>query len=294
MNFARSGIDINSIYKRYALLYDEVIFNRHGCPIGGHNEFFDVASYIGYAFAHQGNMSEGKKLGKNKAFKSLFVDMWDVFDNPEDLPYLASSYISPDVAQKVLGYSWFQNALDQNLGIYNHHREHKAAANVASDISSDMAFNLFLADKLTDFNMSLAPVIGKAFSSSHNIDSELNLFTTELVIPNFESLTWDQILELRQDKYIKSFRSKVFKNVGTGIHPDETLHKNLEQDLWYLAEQAKPNIEGRLIEMFLSNLPVPSAVNPFSYFYGAKSLAQGAENLEKSWVYVVQHMRELS
>ncbi|MCR9309166.1 MULTISPECIES: hypothetical protein [Vibrio] len=294
MNFVRSGIDIDSIYKRYALLYDQVIFNRHGCPIGGRDEFSDVASYIGCTVAHRGDRNTGLKLARNTAFKSLFVDMWDFFDNPEELPYQASSYIAPDIAQQVLGYSWFQNALDQEMGIHNHTRESKAAAIVGSDISSDIAFNLLLSDKIPDFNMSLAPVIGRAFASSHNIDNEMNLFTTELIIPDFESLSWDQILELRQDKYIQSFRNKVFNNVGTGVHPDESLHESLEKDLWYLAEQAKPNIEGRLLEMFLSNLPLPSTVNPFSYFYGAKSLAQGAANVEKSWVYVIQHMKKLS
>ncbi|EKA7356915.1 hypothetical protein OL322_004495 [Vibrio vulnificus] len=294
MNFARSSIDIDSIYKRYALLYDQVIFNRYGCPIGDRDELPDVPSFIACTVAHRGDRDKGLQLGRNREFKDLFVDMWDFFEDPQEIHDQSKNYISSDIAHQVSDFSWYQNAFDQEMGIYNHHREYKAAAIVGADISSDIAFNLMLSDKLPDFNMSLAPVIGQAFTSSHNIDNELNLFTTELIIPDFETLTWDQILELRQDKYIKSFRNKVFNNVGTGVHPDESLHKSLEKDLWYLAEQAKPSIEGRLIEMCLSNLPLPSAVNPFSYFYGAKSLAQGAANVEKSWVYVVQHMRKLS
>ncbi|MCA3903773.1 hypothetical protein JKP31_21100 [Vibrio vulnificus] len=292
MNFIRSGVDVDSVLKRYALLYEHVIFNRHGCPIG--DVFPDLASFIACSFSNQNDITLGLKLGKNKRFKEIFIDMWDMFEDIEKLHSESRSYISEDISQRISKFSWFRNAVDREMGLHNHHKEYKAAGIVGGDISSDIAFNLMLADRVDDFNMSLAPVIGETFKSAHNIDNELNLFSTNLVLPDFESLTWDQVLELRQDKYIKSFRDKVFSNVGTGVHPDEKLHNDLEADLWYLAEQCKPSIGKRLIEIFLSNVALPSPINPFSYFYGAKSLVQDAANMDKSWVFVIQNMRKLS
>ena len=45
INFKRSNISIPGIYKRYAILFDKIIFNRYGCPIGNHNLFASLTEY---------------------------------------------------------------------------------------------------------------------------------------------------------------------------------------------------------------------------------------------------------
>ena len=294
MNFGRSKVDIETVYKRYALLYDRVIFNRFGCPIGKRDFFPDLSSYIANAIASKHDKDLGGKLAKNNQFKDLFIDMWDVFETPETLNQRALEYLDPDLLNDISKFSWHRNVLDEEMGLYNHHRENKAARIVNGDISSDLAFNMLMADKISDFNMSLAPVIGDAMKTGCTTGNELDLFTTDLILPDFESLSWEQILELRQDKYIKSFRKKVFSSLGTDLHIDVALNKSLENDLWHLAEQCKPNIGKRIIEIILSNIPLPSPANPFSCYYGGKALVQDNKNKDKSWVFVIQNMRKLS
>jgi len=293
LNFERSQIDIETIYKRYALLYDRVIFNRHGCPIGKGDLFSNLPSYIACTAANRQDRKEGLSLARNNQFKDIFIDMWDLFENPETMHQRASDYLDPKIVNKISKFSWLRNELDEKMGLHNHHKEYKAASIVDSDISSDLAFNLMLADKIDDFNISLPPVIGEAIKSVNKVNEELNLFTTDLLFPDFESLSWDQILELRQDKYIASFRKKVFSSIGQGLHVDKTLHESLDKDLWYLAEQCKPNIGSRLIELVLSNIPLSIPINPVSCFFGGKALIQDIKNKEKSWVFVIQSMRKL-
>ena len=294
LNFGRSKVDIETVYKRYALLYDRVIFNRHGCPIGKDDLFPDLSSYIANAIVSKHDKELGRILAKNNQFKDLFIDMWDVFEKPETLNQRAFEYLEPDTSNDISKFSWHRNVLDEEMGLHNHHRENKAVQIVNGDVSSDLAFNLMMADKIDDFNMSLAPVIGDAIKTGCATGSELDLFTTDIILPDFESLTWDQILELRQDKYIKIFRGKVFSSLGSGLHIDEVLNQNLDHDLWYLAEQCKPHIGKRVVEIILSNIPLPTPVNPFSYYYGGKAFAQDNKNKDKAWVFVIQNMRKLS
>ncbi|EKW0743201.1 hypothetical protein N0P44_003227 [Citrobacter freundii] len=46
INFKRSNISIQGIYKRYAILFDKIIFNRYGCPIGTQDLFTSLPEYI--------------------------------------------------------------------------------------------------------------------------------------------------------------------------------------------------------------------------------------------------------
>ncbi|WP_136806492.1 hypothetical protein [Desulfosediminicola flagellatus] len=293
LNFRRSRVDVETVYKRYALLYDQVIFNRYGCPIGKNDLFPTVSSYVAKTIGKKENHKKDIELGKNKKFSDIFVDMWEYFDNPEKIHREAFEYVSEDVSNKISEYSWYQNALDEEMRIHNHSKEYKAAAIVANDISSDIAFNLLLSKNITNFNMSLSPVVGEALKAPHDVNDEINLFTTNLVIPDFEALSWENILQLRQDENIVSFRKNVFNSLGTGNHPDNVLADKLEKDLWDLAEQSKPNIGKRIIEFCLSNLPLPSPINPFGYYYGAKAIANDVKQKDKAWVFVIQKMKNI-
>jgi hypothetical protein len=196
---------------------------------------------------------------------------------------------------KISTFSWGRNLIDREMGIENHHKEYKAAAVVSGDILSDLSYNFYLAAMFNEFSINLAPVIGDALASSLHTSNLSDLFASDLIIPQFEDLTWDQILELRSDKHIREFRRKVFA-CSDGSQPiDMVLSNELEKDLWSLANDCKPNLGATVIEGFLSNLPLPTPINPFGWYYAAKSIARDyRRGKEKGWVYFVQSMKKLS
>lgn len=295
MNFHRSNIKISSMYKRYALLFERIIFNRYGCPIGEHDTWSNLYEYV--ASLSNGNLdfTEKLKFSKNKKFQELFVDLWDIVDDPEKTHKQARDYVSEFQVNEISNFSWGRNLIDKEMGIYNHHREYKAAGIVGSDLSSDLGFNFLLKDRHKNFHINFAPVVAQAVNASQTIYNVREIFSTDLVVPKFEELSWDQILELRQDKNIKAFRDKFFSIQEKSEFIDKALCCELESALWNLAIQCKPDIGKSTFEAITSNLPLPTIVNPFGLYYGAKSIIQNYKNKKvHSWIYFVQSMRNES
>lgn len=293
MNFKRSGIAIGAIYKRYALLFDRVIFNRHGCPIGRNDLFPNLPAYIA-ALAGE-NDGEISLLQKNRKFANLFVDLLDVIEDHEKVDNEVKTYISDYDQKQISSFSWGRNLIDQEIGIDNHYKEYKAAAIVGNDLISDLSYNFYLKETLAEFSINLAPLIGEALTSSLCAGGVNDLFSSNILIPNFEKLSWNQILDIREDKYIKEFRKKVFSCSNRQSPIDEILSNDLDSELWDLANQCQPNLGKKVIEVILSNLPLPTVVNPFGLYYGAKTLAQEYQKTKKSsWVYFVHSLRKVS
>lgn len=295
MNFRRSNISMPAIYKRYALMYDQIIFNRHGCPIGEGDLFSSLSEYVSSLSSEESDFKKKLILGKNKKFQDLFVDMWDIVDDPEKTHQEARGYVSEFEKSEISKFSWGRNLIDEEMGIHNHHKEYKAATIIGGDISSDLGFNFLLKEKLELFRVNLAPVISEVLKSSYQTPDINNIFTTDLVIPNFEELSWGQILELREDKYIKEFREKVFSCSEENKVIDEIIANDLNKSLWSLAEQCKPNMKKTILEVVLSNLPSPTILNPFGLYYGGKAIKNTNKNQNtNSWIYFVQSMKNES
>lgn len=295
MNFRRSKINTSSIYKRYALLFDQIIFNRYGCPIGKNDLFSNLNEYVSTLSSEEVELKEKLKLSKNKKFQALFIDLWDVVDDPVRADKEARDYVSEFQSNEISNFSWGRSLIDEEMGIHNHHKEYKAAAIVGGDISSDLGFNFLLKNRHESFHINFAPVVAQAVNSSQQIPEVGKLFTTDLIIPKFEELSWDQILELREDKNIQAFRRKYF-SLENRVEPiDEVLSSDLQLALWNLATQIKPNIGKCCLEAVVSNLPFPTILNPFGLYYGAKSVYESYENKKShSWIYFVQSMRSES
>lgn len=290
-NFKRSCMSMPQVYKRYALMYDQVIFNRHGCPIGKGDLFSSLSEYVSTLASN--DKGERALLGKNKRFQELFIDLWDVVEDPEKTDKEAREYVSEFDQEQLSSFSWGRNLIDQEMGIENHYKEYKAAAIVIGDLVSDLSYNFYLKNRIPEFCESFAPVIGEALNSSIKCNDVNELFTTTLVIPNFEELSWDHILDLREDKYIKEFRKKVF-SCSNGEGPiDEIIKADLDAALWDLASQCKPNMLKTLVEVVLSNIPSPTMVNPFGLYYGARDTVETYQNKkDKSWIYFVQSLKK--
>ncbi|MFQ2340670.1 hypothetical protein ACK317_00700 [Aeromonas dhakensis] len=292
MNFHRSNIRISSVYKRYALLFDKIIFNRYGCPIGKGSLFSNLHEYVSTLSSEEAILIDRLKLSKNRKFQDLFVDLWDLFENPEKTHHEARSYVSDFQANEISDFSWGRNIIDEEMGIHNHYKEYKAAAIVGGDLSSDLGFNFLLKERHKNFHINFAPVVAQAVSSSQKKHNICQLFETDLVIPKFEELSWDQILELREDKNIKAFRDKFFSIEYSSQPIDVFLSSDLESSLWDLANQCKPDLGKSVFEAVTSNLPLPTILNPFGLYYGSKSVFKDYKNEKShSWIYFVQSMR---
>ncbi|QTF06952.1 hypothetical protein HC231_02635 [Brenneria izadpanahii] len=292
LNFRRSNIHTSSIYKRYALLFDRIIFNRHGCPIGEGNLFSNLHQYTSIISCEDEDFKERLKLSTNKKFKELFIDLWDVVEDPENTHREAQDYVSEFHSDGILKFSWGRNLIDEEIGIHNHNKEYKAAAIVGEDISSDLGFNFLLKSRYKNFHINFAPVVAQAVGSAQQTAEIGELFTTELVVPKFDELSWDQVLELREDKNIQAFRRKFFSIENREKSIDKILYSDLESTLWDLATQIKPSIGKSTFEAVVSNLPFPTVLNPFGLYYGIKSVIQNYKNKNShSWIYFIQSMK---
>ncbi|MFE8152213.1 hypothetical protein RBA63_10075 [Brenneria goodwinii] len=292
LNFRRSNIHTSSIYKRYALLFDRIIFNRHGCPIGEGNLFSNLHQYTSIISCEDEDFKERLKLSTNKKFKELFIDLWDVVEDPENTHREAQDYVSEFHSDGILKFSWGRNLIDEEIGIHNHNKEYKAAAIVGEDISSDLGFNFLLKSRYKNFHINFAPVVAQAVGSAQQTAEIGELFTTELVVPKFDELSWDQVLELREDKNIQAFRRKFFSIENRERSIDKILYSDLESTLWDLATQIKPSIGKSTFEAVVSNLPFPTVLNPFGLYYGIKSVIQNYKNKNShSWIYFIQSMK---
>jgi len=292
LNLRRSNICVPSMYKRYAILFDQIVFNRYGCPIGERDLFSNLHEYVSALSSDEMILKEKLKLSRNKKFKDLFIDLWDVVENPEKINSEARSYVSDFDNDEISKFSWGRILIDEEMGIYNHNKEYKAAGIIGSDISSDLGFNFLLKNRFKSFHINFAPVVAQAVNFSQQGPRIDEVFTTKLIVPKFEELSWDQILELREDKNIKAFRRKFFSIETNKESIDKTLYSDLESTLWALAMQIKPNIRKSSFEAVVSNLPLPTILNPFGLYYGVKSVIQHAKNKKShSWVYFVQSMK---
>ena len=297
INFERSCVDISSMYKRYAIMYDHVVFNRHGCPIG-RGIFENLSQYVATLAIEPEKRSIGDfqkimDLGNNPKFKELFIDLWELVDDPEKADKEARLCLKESQLNEIHDYAWKRNIIDKSMGIDNHHTEYKAAGIVAGDLCSELYYNFYLKSKIQDFNINFSPVVGALVEQVHNENNINDLFTSELVIPNFSELSWDQVLELRSDKYIKDFRKKVFECASIGECIDTTIAKELSSSLWDLADYCKPNTKKSMFEFVLSNIPMPTVLNPFSLYFGARDLKnENKAAANNSWVYFVQNFKQ--
>lgn len=298
VNYERSQIDLISVFKRYALMYENVIFNRYGCPIN--NLFCNSLSEFIAFFAIEKNengsdtLHRASSLGKNKKFSGIFIDLWDVVENPEQADKDAKLYLSEKKRQEIDTFSVNRNKRDLELGIENHHAEYKAPAIVSSDLCSELYYNFYLADLFDDFSINLSPVVSDLIDDMKQQQNINSLFTSSLIIPDFSKLSWDQILELRTDRHIHDFRTKVLSNLNKNEPIDLALANELQKDLWDLANYCKPDIKKSIFEFVLSNMPIPAPLNPFGLYYSVRDMSKEYKNQDKNWIYFVQKLNSKS
>jgi hypothetical protein len=85
----------------------------------------------------------------------------------------------------------------------------------------------------------------------------------DVAAPDFGSLSWSQILELRSDPYLKDFRRKVAGLAANGPALDKKALRNVvDSSLWNFVAENEPRVTRTILSAVVGNLPVPSPVNP--------------------------------
>jgi hypothetical protein len=295
-NFERENISRIGLMKRYALLFDGVVFNRYGAPIGNDDICETLGEFVSMLVSTGETPNERKQLGKNKRFSEIFIDCWDLVENPEEFER-QKFHVLDEASQKRVGDFCFSEVRRLNgLSSDSYKFDIDDVRELSGDITSDIGLNLLALAEGVDIVPSYSPIISRALNSEaqHNGGKTFELFQSDLVIPDFESFSWDEILELRNDKYIHSFRSVVHGLLQKEENIDKALIERVQVDLWSLAADVQPNVRQTYLEAIGSNLPSPVIINPIGVAASLRDIYQ-AKQMERKYghVYFVQKLKSI-
>jgi len=294
-NFQREGISSNALMKRYAILFDKIIFNRHGAPIGD-GLIGSLPDFVSMHLSSGENLQERLSLGRNKRFQNLFVDCWDMVGNVEKFESMRFQIMSAEARARLGEFCFSEVRRDNNLPSESYAFDIDDVNELSSDLYADIGLNLLAVSEGLDVVPSYSPIIGRALTNETQFSGGQchELFNGGLLIPDFDTFTWDEILELRDDKYVKAFRNAVYELMGSSNFLDSSLQQRVQTDLWSLANDARPNVRQSVLAAIGSNLPSPLIVNPISVGLALKDIRDNRERDNKyGHVFFIQKMRSL-
>ena len=293
-NYQRENISREAVLKRYALLYDNILFDRRGCPIGRGDIAETLAEFISMLICEGETLEDRKKLGKDKDFSKLFVDCWDVVDNAEKFNSEVFSTIDEDIQKRIGEFSHQEVRRVNGLPEDSYKYDIDDVKEINGDLFIDIGVNKLLLEQGIELVPSYSPIVGRALKNEyeHNGIECHSLFNSDILVPDFDSLSWGEIIDLREDKYLKAFREVVFGIATTSDDLDPALVSKVQGDLWELVADAKPNLARTFLSGILGNLPSPTVLNPIGVASALKD-ANDARKLESKYghVFFINNMR---
>lgn len=282
-NFRREGISSDGLMKRYAILFDHIIFNRYGAPIGifGIESLAEVVSML---ISTGESLSERRSLGANKRFQNLFVDCWDVVRDAERFESMKYEVIPEETKDRIREFCFSEVRRQNGLPSNSYAFDIDDVKELSGDLYSDIGLNILAKAEGLDIVPNYSPIIGRALESEIELSNGkcYELFSGGLLVPEFDCLSWDEILELREDRRVKSFRQVVYELMGSGVPLDDALQKRIQDDLWGLAADVRPNIRQSVLAGIGSNLPSPILVNPIGVGLALKEIWDARERERES------------
>ena len=295
-NFQREGISRNGLMKRYAILFDHIIFNRYGAPIGNFG-IESLAEVVSMLISTGGSsLKERRSLGENKRFKNLFVDCWDVVRDAERFESMRFEVVPESVRTRLGEFCFSEVRRVNDLPADSYAFDIDDVKELSGDIYADIGLNILAVAEGLDVVPNYSPLIGRALESEMNIAGGQchELFGGGLLVPDFDSFSWDEVLELREDKYVKSFRKAVYELMRRDVPLDATLQQRVQTDLWNLAADVRPNVRQSVLAAIGSNLPSPIVVNPIGVGLALKDIRDSRERENRyGHVFFIQKMRDM-
>lgn len=284
-NFDREGVSSSALMKRYALLFDNVIFNRFGAPIGDNSASLanNLGEWMSLVVTPGANLEERKKLGRNTKFSSIFIDCWDLVSDPGRFEMQKIEIIDKGTHDRISDFCFREIRRKNSLPDDSYKFDIDDVHELGSDITSEIGMNMLLLSEGVDLIPSYSPLIGRALESEikRNTGECYEIFQTDLITPDFDALSWDEILELREDGNILAFRKVVFELLRRNTDVDAALFKKVQDDLWSLVTDIKPNLRQTFLEAIGSNLPSPIIVNPIGLAASLRDIYQSNELTRK-------------
>ncbi len=285
-NFMRDGVSVENVLKRYALVCDQVVFNRFGAPIGGKGEFPSVGEFLAAIMYKQPNANRSRELGQNPQFAEIFVDMWDYVDDAERLEKLRYSFVDSDTSEALSEFAFAEVRRKQGLPADSYDFHIRDVKEIVGDLQSDFGLNEYARNEGLGTFASYSGIMGRALGSLpvYQNDGLIEIFDEPLIFPDLGTVSWDVVLELRTDRNIRKFRSFLEKSANYGEGANE-VKKELARDLWKLVREVQPNVGSSVLSAVASNVPSPILVNPAGIALGIKDVAK-ARRLQKDFAHI--------
>ncbi|HGF7479365.1 TPA: hypothetical protein AB5B17_003700 [Vibrio mimicus] len=288
----RNGVTPDVLFKRLAIYFEHVVFEPQFTPIGlalagNKPEFRDCAEFISVLTSK--DLESAKKLYKNRNYRKIFLNCWDFVDDVSVFQEQVQTAISHETMNDIFMYAHKQ---EMSEGEFIHNDRFK-------QLCGDMWHELQVYTAFKGYEPSIAGNLsndlGRLFSSYSDSEgftvSELS--NNSLHIPDFGSFSWEQIMELRKDRNISRFRSKIASIYGQSpSHGVNELDGNTVKGLWNIAEYAKPKLWQTVLTAIVTNLPLPLPVAGV-----ISSLHDGSNKIDithsHGWVFFIQSARAM-
>ncbi len=319
MLLADSGVNTERALKEMFIFFENLVY----LPQSGDTEGIHFATELLAVHAATAD-AERKQLLSNRAFTAAILDAEEVWSRKELTQFIAETLLSREANQLL------DEALEQKLSELSNdplpysERLPEAYRSVRSGYKhmlmspyerTDIAFAELVRKKFRFGGGMLSKShqrIIEAFAeikSAPNFQAAARNGSTPVMpaaildgftIPDFGSLSWGEVFELRSDRFVKDFRTKLGETMrlaGTTDANNAQLGTQIEGELWRLVEESQPPRLGvRLGKIGLSLLHVP----PFEWIspliHSALGLGELIEDSKRrkafGWLFFLGNARK--
>lgn len=272
-NFEYEGISSDRILKRYAILFEEVIFDPWG--VGNQNL---IKFIMGAAQRGTLDMKNDSYQDLQPEFKRTFLNLWETVVDTDAFEKRRRAFTS-DNSTYFDGLGDFCWAEVKALHGENLTREqYKEVKYLVEDVWTDVGLNELGISEGLNTVPSYSPLIGRALRKEVTSRAPCihDVFSSDLIVPDFDKLSWSQVFELRADKHVKAFRKVIHNYLKPDSKVDDAYALGVSRDLWKLVSDIEPSIQKSIISGVLSNVPF-LPINPVGIGLAAKDVSKTRE-----------------
>lgn len=287
-NFEYEGISSDRILKRYAILFEEVVFDPWG--VGSQNL---IKFVMGAAQRRTLDLENASYQDLQPEFKRTFLNLWETVSDADAFEKRRRSFTS-DNSTYFDGLGEFCWAEVKAMHGENLTREqYKEVKYLVGDVWTDVGLNELGISEGLNTVPSYSPLIGRALRKevTARAPSIHDVFSSDLIVPDFDKLSWSQVFELRADKHVKAFRKVIYNYLKPEAKIDNAYALGVSRDLWKLVSDIEPSIQKSIISGVFSNIPF-LPINPVGIGLAAKEVFENRE-IEKRFghLFFVQKLR---
>jgi hypothetical protein len=301
----KSGIRPDAFLKNAAIAFDTIYFHL-GAADDLRMNFTDIEMLAGWAGSTNG---ESMSLCNNRRFREMFVPAAEVFTELSD--YNARQFLRAREHVSTRMLDGMADIAAQTYGVSVEQVRSGMIGNTWKNIPAFAVHDVLVLGQMRRVN---SKIVG-AFATAHVLllASEIRshgvtadpighlVLTDNLkdcpLFPDFTSMSWDEIFELREHAKIGQFRNKLQTiSEKSLLYPRSNwtpLWKEYFRDLEILAQDVNPSIVQSGIIGALGSIPL-EIPNPLSAIArGLSFLEQRDRNSRYGWLYFVQHAKSI-